>query len=193
VAKPPGVFLLEGAWSSKLTATDTMLPLLTYLRDSQVISSVAHRYVDTKEGLIDAAKKWGQKQYEHLSLGYFGFHGDPGTVWLGRTQVGLEELADVLAKRCRNRVIYFGSCAVLAGKAQAAEYFLKTTGARAVIGYTKRVDWMESSAFDLLLFDALTRYQRLRSAENWLTKTYPDITGRLGLRVLHRAPAKASA
>jgi hypothetical protein len=193
MAKPPGVFLLEGAWSSKLTATDTMLPLLTYLRDSQVISSVAHRYVDTKEGLLDAAQKWGQKQYDHLSLGYFGFHGDPGALWLGRTCVELEELADVLAKRCQNRIVYFGSCAVFRGKATAAEYFLKTTGARAVIGYTKYVDWVESSAFDLLLFDALTRYQRLRAAENWLNKTYPDIVGRLGVRFLHRAVNRRAA
>jgi hypothetical protein len=191
MAKPPGVFLLEGAWSSKLTSTDTMLPLLTYLRDSQVISSVAHRYVDTKEGLVDAANKWGQKQYSHLSLGYFGFHGDPGMVWLGRSRVELDELADVLAKRCANRVVYFGSCSVLAGRAELAEYFLKTTRARAVIGYTKNVDWVESSAFDLLLFEALARYQKLRPAENWLRRTYPDMVKRLGLRVLHRAPIRS--
>lgn len=193
MAKPPGIFLLEGAWSPKLTSTDSTLPLLTYLHDSQVISSVAHRYVDTVEGLIDAATKWGQKQYEHLSLGYFGFHGEPGGVWLGRKWVTLEELAQPLAGKCSNRVIYFGSCAVLAEREGEGERFLKTTGARAVIGYTKSVEWMESSAFDLLLFDALTRYQRLRPAEIWLRKTYPDITERLGLRVLHRAPQKEPA
>lgn len=190
MAKAPGVFLLEGGWSPKLTSTDSALLLLTYLRDSDVISAVAHRYVDTKDGLLDAAQKWGQKQYRHLSIGYFGFHGGLGVVRLGRTEIELEELTEVLEGRCANRVIYFASCAVLAGKAKAAEQFLKATGARAVIGYTKYVDWMESSAFDLLLFEALTRYQHLRPAENWLRTTYPDVVDRLGLKVLHRSPSR---
>lgn len=192
MAAKPGVFLLEGGWSPKLTATDSVLSLMKYVRDSGVISAVAHRYVDTEEGLLDAAQKWGQKQYDALSVGYFGFHGEPGRVWLGRTPVTLDALGEVLQGRCGNRVVYFGSCAVLDGPADVAERFLRVTGARAVIGYTKDVDWMESSAFDLLLLDALSRYEQLRPAENWLRRTYPDLVNRLGLTFVHRTRRRSS-
>lgn len=192
MAKPPGVFLLEGQWTPKLTGTDSVLPLITYMRGIGMISSMAHRYVDTTEGLLQAARQWGQKQYDHLQLGYFGFHGDPGALRLGRTLVPLDDLAEVLRARCGNRIIYFGSCSVFAGKADETEHFLKITGARAVIGYTRDVEWVESSAFDLLLFDALTRYQRLRPAETWLRTTHRDFCDRLGLRWLHRAPGRTA-
>lgn len=191
MAKGLGIFCVEGGWSQRLTATDSVLPLLHYLRGLEAIGSFAHRYVDTTEGLLDAVKRWGQKQYSHLQLGYFGFHGEPGLVRLGRKQVTLDELSDVLAGRCAGRVIYFGSCSVL-GDEEGAERFLRKTKARALAGYRQEVDWFESSAFDLLLIDALTYYQRLPYAERWLVETYPDLVNRLGFVMLHAGSARSA-
>jgi hypothetical protein len=164
-----------------------MLPLMTYLRDSQVLSGLAHRYVDTIDGLVDAASKWTQKQYDNLPLGYFGFHGDPGGVWLGRKWIPLRELAEPLTGKCAKRVIYFGSCSVFADNDEAAWDFLRVTGARAVIGYQKRLAWIPSSAFDLLVFEALSKYQLLPSAEAWLRREYGEFAEKLGLVMFHRS------
>jgi hypothetical protein len=181
----PGIFCVEGGWSPKLTNRDSVLPLLHFVRGMERIDGLVHRYVDTVDGLIEVVKRWGQNQYAHLSLGYFGFHGEPGQVRLGRKSVSLDQLGDVLEGCCRGRVVYFGSCGVMADDTRAAERFMRKTGARAVAGYRKDVDWFESAAFDLLLLDALTHYQRLPYAERWLMNEHGQLAGKLGFTMLH--------
>lgn len=36
-----------------------------------------HRQVETRDTLLDLARRWGQKQYARFRIGCFAFHGAP--------------------------------------------------------------------------------------------------------------------
>jgi hypothetical protein len=61
-------------------------------------------------------------------------------------------------------IIYIGSCSVLAGAAGEAfgDDLVKASGARAVIGYTTNVDWMNSLVVDMLFL-----YRFYRHGDPW--------------------------
>ena len=47
-------------------------------------------------------------------------------------------------------------------------------------GFTADVDWLESLAFELLLFDALTWYKQLARAEAYMNENHKAFAKRLG-------------
>ena len=89
--------------------------------------------------------------------------------------------------------------AVDAGLAQAPRSLeevsrtLGLTRARAVVGYTKSVDFLESAAFELLLIDSLSTFDDSPSrAKKQLVNTYPNLTQRLGLKFIHATRTKTT-
>jgi len=149
----PGIFCLEGPWSSVLTDASSVQPLLeTVGRLNQ--AKYLYERVHTRDELLYLARKWGQKRYGTYGVGYFAFHGSPGTVHLGREKVTLDELGEELRGKLQGRVVHFGSCEVFQTDVDELQAFRRKTGARAISGYREAVDWMQSAAFDLLYFDA---------------------------------------
>ena len=53
-------------------------------------------------------------------------------------------------------------------------------------GFTRDIDWHESAAFDLILFEALTYYQRIDAVDRWLRENYGPLARRLGFRMVYR-------
>jgi hypothetical protein len=49
-----------------------------------------------------------------------------------------------------------------------------------VTGFTEDIDWFEGLAFELLLFEALTRYIHPGHAENYLRRTHGAFADHLG-------------
>lgn len=179
-----GVFCVEH-WSSRLDRTDTLEPLMALLHRNGRIDFI-HRRVLSVDELVDVVGRWRQKQYEAYAFGYFGFHGSPGRLHVGRQRLELDALVDALRGACRGKFIYFGSCAVLDLPRRTLDDFRKATGARAVLGYTEPVDWWESAAFDLLLLDAFCTYRRLDAIEHRMLSTHRAMSRRLGFKMVWR-------
>jgi hypothetical protein len=93
----------------------------------------------------------------------------------------------MLGTTAAGKFLYLGSCGVLDVERDELIEFMKATKLRGVAGYRADVDWFESSAFDLLLFDALIRYERPTDAENWLRRRVPDLMAHLHARFVHRS------
>jgi len=144
-----------------------------------------HVPVLTRESFDAAVRMWRQRQYSEYSIGYFALHGSPGRLLIGRQSVTLGELGEMLRGACRGRLLYFGSCETLGIPDEELAEFRRTTGARAIIGYTESIDWLESSAFDLLLLEAAAHYKRPDALEKWMRKNYAELCTRLGFRVNH--------
>ena len=182
--RKPGVFCIEGRWSASLKDTKTVRPLLDLAGVVEKIDFL-HVAVLTRESFEVAVRTWHQKQYSKYSVGYFALHGTRGRLLVGRQTVSLRELGEMLRGVCKGRVLYFGSCETLGVADEEIDEFRRTTGARAVIGYTKSIDWLESSAFDLLLLKAATDYQRPDALERAMRKNYGELCLRLGFKVRH--------
>jgi hypothetical protein len=180
----PRIFCVEGGWSSSLKDEKSVQPLLEFLERSNKVRHI-YQHVRTVDALVDIVEQWPQRQYNSYSLGYFGFHGSGGTLHVGRRRVDLETLGESLAGSCKGKTIYFGSCSVLNIPKRRIEEFRRLTQARAVIGYTTDVDWYASAAFDLVLFEALTHYQRIDAVDRWLRKEYPGLSRKLGFKMVY--------
>jgi hypothetical protein len=110
----------------------------------------------------------------------------PGRLLVGRRYITLEQMGDVLAGQCAGKTLYFGSCGVLGIKAREVEAFRRRTKARCVIGFKEQdVDWMVSAAFDLVLFDALTAYQRMDAVERYMKRNQPALVKKLGFQMFY--------
>jgi hypothetical protein len=69
--------------------------------------------------------------------------------------VTLDELEETLRGKCHGRVIHFGCCQTLGVSQRRLRRFIEETGALAVSGYEKDIDWVRSAALDFSLFASI--------------------------------------
>jgi hypothetical protein len=169
VPKPPGVFCLEGDWTERLTDRLSVEPQLRMLAKARHCADVIHRDVATREEFAYYLDKWLAKRYESFGVGYMAFHGASGLIELGRDVLTLDEIAEMVRGRGGGRTVYFGACETLSAPDEELKRFCAETGFKALVGYTKYVDWLEAAAFDFILLPQLLRssyakpiYERLR-------------------------------
>jgi hypothetical protein len=153
--RKPGVLCLEGEWYGAEDRTSVQ-PMLEMLERSGHIRAM-WRDVATREELRFYVDRWTHKSWADYPLLYLAFHGAPGEFFVGKTPITLDDLAADLAGKCNGRILHFGSCATLAIAPAALEAFRQETGAHAVSGYTAAVDWLEASAFEILLVNELIK------------------------------------
>ena len=184
--RPLGVACFEGYWESDLTDRQSVLPVLELLERQRWIH-FAHRHVGTEEQLVADLTRWTAKKYDRFPVAFLAFHGSPGAVHIGRAKVPIQDLGEQLRNRCSSRLFYFAGCSSLDGDSRTelatnlAE-FLSLTKARVVCGYSTDVDWVESAAFELLLFSWLAEYSgtRMDAPFRRLSREYPELVTRLG-------------
>ena len=189
-----GIFALEGEWHSDLRSCPSFRPIL------ELISKVSrcpfvHRDAATREELYYYLDKWTQKRYERFAILYLGFHGKRESILIGdggsrSCAICLNELADNLAGRCANRIIYIGSCQTMSSDSRKLNSFLRKTGALALCGYREEVDMLRSAAFELLLFDVLLRnsltIHGARAMKKYIEREERHLCRDLGFRMVVR-------
>jgi len=121
--------------------------------------AIAHRFMDSpaqlaaytrrKEGLL-----WRDPETFDTPVYYLSFHGSPGKIHTALTKIGPAALCRAFAGwgKSYDNLVYFGACSVFAGGRgeRFARDFLKSSGCRALVGYTTDVNWMDSMLTDLL-------------------------------------------
>lgn len=183
-----GIFCLEGEWDPDLRRRDSVEPALELL-DRLEIAKYIHRDVATRAELeyylrgTTYLAEWAgnRRRYASFRLLYLAFHGESGVVRLGRDTIDLKDLATLLSDRCNGRMIHFASCLSLAAQDAELKKFAKTTGATAITGYEKEVDWLDSAAFEVLLLDRPLRSKQAAAPFRQLHETHGTCATELGL------------
>jgi hypothetical protein len=155
--KKKGIYCIEGLWDhGNIQDETTVLPILDLLEKKNYCDHIYHDCA-TKSELEYFLDKWKHKAInEKYPILYLAFHGDPGYIFLThKDKYSLAQLADFLGDKCTGKIIYFGSCSTLNIDKRRINSFLKKTGAIAVIGYKRDIDWIQSAACDLFVFEAL--------------------------------------
>jgi hypothetical protein len=149
-----GIFCLEGLWDNDLRKPSTVRPILELLR---VNREIAHIYRDcaTREEFEYYIQRWTQPRYKAYPILYLASHGEEFNLCLGNHTCDLDELAQMLENRCQYRIVILGSCSTLRVDKRLLKRFLEKTGALAICGYKTDVDWLKSTAFELLLLSEL--------------------------------------
>ena len=177
------VFCLEGNWTPDLRKRSSVRAVLEFLNANCDLNYI-HRDCGTVEELAYYLKKWPQKLYQSYTIGYLAFHGKPGLLELDKHQhLTMEELGTLLAGKCKDRILHFGSCNALDVDRDRIAAFLDKTGCLCVCGYRERVDWISSSAFDILLIDMFQYYRDVDAVERQVQRYYRSLVKNLRFRL----------
>ena len=150
-----GIYCLEGIWDEDLREKSSVSPILELLHSNRDINYIYHDCATEKE-IEYFINKWTQKKYYKYPILYFAFHGEKNKILLGNKKTySLDNLAELLSGKCSNSIIIFGSCSTLAIRKNYLMKFLDKTGALAICGYQKDVDWLHSTAFEMLILSLM--------------------------------------
>jgi hypothetical protein len=171
----PGIFCLETDWGDRLADRLSVEPQLRMLESSPHCGQVVRRDAGTRAEFERYLSLWLHRRYQAIPLAYLAFHGSPAVIWVGEDRITLEEFGDLLSpRRAVGRTIYFGSCETLKADPRTLQRFCRLSGAKAIVGYTKSVDWFESAAFDLLMLPDLLNRASTRATHRRLATRYGD-------------------
>jgi hypothetical protein len=168
---------LESMWDRRIEDRLNVVPTLQLISKTQE-SKFSHLTCNTREELRYNLKLLCQRSYGVL---YFAFHGSPGKIHLHRDKVTLTELAAMMNHRFANWIIHFGTCSTLR-KPREVAYFVDQTRVSLVTGFTRDVDWIESSAFELLLFKAFHTYKSPKVICRHLVSKYQELAELTGFK-----------
>jgi hypothetical protein len=152
-----GIYCIEGLWDhGNIQDQSTVLPILDLLEKRGYCNYIYHDCA-TKSELEYFLEKWKHKTVNNkYPILYLAFHGDPGYIFLTHEdKYSLTELANYLGDKCTGKIVYFGSCSTLKIDKRRINSFLEKTGAIAAIGYKTDIDWIQSTACDLFVLEAL--------------------------------------
>jgi hypothetical protein len=155
-------------------------PFLEYVASVQAVR-LSYAPCDTPDELAEGLSTFGRLRKDGIL--YVALHGGPGEIYLADgTTVTLEDLAEQLGQRFAGWVLHFGSCSTLKASDRRLAAFTEQTGIPLLLGYTQTVDWIESSAMDMLIFQALQQYVDLRACWRFLERRYGSLIDATGLR-----------
>ena len=186
-----GVFCLEGEWTGDLRRPSSLEPILQLLRNRDPEFSYVHRFVVTQSEFQLYLGKWTLKKFRQYPILYLACHGDSGNLFFNSSRrdpgVSLDDLEELLRGKCKGRVICLGSCGSLALRSQRRMRFLEETKALAVCGYEGHVDWILSTAFELILLFELQinapTITGMRAAHARIKKTAGTLVRTLGFQM----------
>jgi hypothetical protein len=188
--KKKGIYCIEGLWNHlNIQDKSTVLPILELLEKRGYCDYIYHDCA-TKAELEFYLDKWKNKTInEKYPILYLAFHGEKGCVILTqKDKYSLEELSAFLGNKCAGKIIYFGSCSTLNIDKRIINNFLENTGALAAIGYKTDIDWIQSTACDLFVFEALQNdkldTRGINKIHNKIISEYGNLHKILDLRIV---------
>ncbi|HNW99029.1 MAG TPA: hypothetical protein PKK00_11525 [Bacteroidales bacterium] len=150
-----GIYCLEGKWNDDLREKTSVRPILELLHSNRGIEFIYHSCA-TAEEIEFLLTKWTLRKYKRFPILYLAFHGEKNQILLNdKSSYSLDELANIVSGKCSNSIIIFGSCSTLAIRKNYLKKFLDKTGALAICGYQRDVDWLHSTAFEMLILSEM--------------------------------------
>lgn len=177
------IFCLEGDWNDNLKHKSSILPALELLELNNGIQSIyktcgSYGEFEVRLNQILADKR----KYNSFEIIYLAFHGSKNKIFIGDEAYSLEEIAETFEGRLEGKIIHFGSCKTLSIDEDQAKYFLEVTGAKAISGYGKNVDFISSTVVDILFFEMCQKYERMHYIKENMNKHYRELCSDLDFK-----------
>ncbi|WP_332643069.1 DUF6642 family protein [Aeromicrobium sp.] len=183
------IFCLEGDWDDSVRSRESVLPVLELLERLNE-AQFYHRDVTTQYELEHHLAKLRRFSRARFPVVYLACHGSETDgelkIDLGGSALSLNELAPLLDGKLAGRILYLGRM-VGTARDHTLMQLADATGARAVVGYTAEVSWLESAAFDLLLLPRLAAAKRVDTIFRGLLEHNSSMSDAVGLVVATKA------
>ena len=177
------VACLESLWDHDIETRLSVFPLLeiTSKRNSiKTIFLTSNTPEELEHNLMMVKRR---RDYGIL---YLAFHGYPGGIFVDGLRLEIEILAFLMGKGFRDWVVHFGCCETMNIPKWRVLNFLDETGVLMLSGYKRMVDWVESSALDLLFLDRVQDYRDMKIFWKRFRKKHKDLVRLTGLKAFHR-------
>ncbi len=137
----------------------------------RTVSGVKYIYhkCNTKEEFFYRLQQFTTTRYKNYPVLYLAFHGRTNRIQVENQYITLKEIATVLEGQLVNKIVHFGSCSTLRTSETNICNFIKTTNCQFISGYCKVVDFIASTAFELLYFDLLQKFRTIRKIDSELS------------------------
>lgn len=169
------IFCLEGNWNKHPHSNQSIRPILDLLFTFSKIKYI-YRKCTTKEDFIKGLKSFTQKRYFNYTILYIAYHGRKNRIYFGNEYLTLKDIANVLENKLNGKIVHFGSCSTLNTSETNITNFINRTGCTWVSGYKKDVPYIESSAFELLYFNALITFKTQKAIKTNTINKHPILT-----------------
>lgn len=174
---------VESLWDGNIESRLSVVPLLELASKVDELK-FAYLSCNTEGELKHNLKKLRRKR--GYGILYLACHGRPGEIVLDESSVDMEELAALMGDGFINWVIHFGTCATINVEGARISRFIAATQVSMVLGYKTDVDWIDSAAIDLVLFDRLQEYRDMHRFWAHFKGRYRDLVSVTGLRAFLR-------
>ena len=172
------IYCLEGNWNRHPKSNQSIKPILDLLYAFSKVKYI-YRKCPTKNEFIKGLQTFTQKRYSNYTVLYIAYHGRKNRIYFGNEYITLKEIANVLEGKLNGKIIHFGSCSTLNTSEKNITDFIARTGCSFISGYQKDVEYIDSSAFELLYFDTVQRYFSFKKIKSNIVKIYPKLIERL--------------
>ncbi len=113
------------------------------------------------------------------------FHGQKNKIQIGTSHYTLDQIGNQFENLLNDKIIHFGSCKTLFIEEEKAKEFLFKTGAVAISGYAKNIDFISSTVFDVLYFEMCQNYVEMVALERNMLKHYKELCQALDFKLYY--------
>lgn len=165
------IYCLEGNWNNHPNSKQSIRPILDLLNTTYKVKYIYKKCL-TKNDFLLHLEKFTYKRYKNYPILYLAFHGRRNKILIGNEYITLKEISNVLEGKLAGKFVHFGSCSTLGTSERNISSFISNTKCDFLSGYLKDVDYIESTAFELLFFELLQKYTFAKKVENIISKKY---------------------
>lgn len=173
------IYCLEGNWNKHPKSSQSIKPILDLLYISSKVKYI-YRKCPTKDDFIKGLQIFTQKRYSNYTVLYIAYHGHRNRIYFGNEYITLKEISNILKNKLNGKIVHFGSCSTLNIPNKSITNFITSTGCYVISGYKKNVEYIDSSAFDLIYFKILQCHKNFKAIKSNIDKRYPTIKNNLG-------------
>ena len=174
------IVCLESFWSHDVENRLSVQPILEMASKKNYIKTVLLTCNTIEELKFNLGIVKNVRGYRIL---YLAFHGYPGGIYLPDLKIDMESLADFMKRDFREWIVYFDSCQTVSVEKDRILNFMSKTGVTMVVGYSRRVDWLDGAAMDLLILDWIQYYKNMGRFWTRFKNAYKDLIRITGLKV----------
>ena len=119
---------------------------------------------------MEYLRQYTFKRYQNFTILYLAFHGRTNRIFVRNESVTLKEISSLLEGKLEGKFVHFGSCSTLRTTDGNISDFISNTKCNFISGYKKNVDYIGSTAFELLYLEVLQKYSLASKVESKITK-----------------------
>jgi ERCC4-type nuclease len=180
------IFCLEGDWETDLRKKSSVQSALLLLESNLEIATI-YKTCSTYEEFCSRLHTLtsDKRIYGKYSIIYLAFHGRKNKIQIGEEDYSLDEIGHEFENALDDKIIHFGSCKTLFIEEKKAREFLENTGALAISGYAKNIDFISSTVFDVLYFEMCQNYVEIDAIERNMLKNYKELCEALDFKIYY--------